>query len=253
MTVRTTRHGIPHVVAGDWASLGYGSGYATASSSICNLADTLLTARGQRSRYLGPDERYDDQVSLDASNLEVDAFVTDLHNRHVVEGLLASQAGPSARAKAMVEGYVAGINRWLRDNTITDPACAGQAWITPTATALDLWCGVYMANMLASSGVFLADIVEADAPNGLGRDRWFTGLTERRIWLNEGREFDLAGRQVTDKRVNTMIIGYAEIDGVEARVLPDDLEKLAAQLTRTVRFTEIKPVAAPANLSAALR
>jgi hypothetical protein len=88
-----------------------------------------------------------------------------------------------------------------------------------------------------------ADIVEADAPNGLGRTRWFSGLTERRLWLNEGREFALAGRAVTDHRVNTMVIGYAEIDGVEARVLADEAHNLPAQITRTVRYTEIKPVA----------
>ena len=77
-TVRITAHGIPHITASDWGSLGYGSGYATASSSICNLADTVLTARGQRSRFLGGEGRYRDGVSLDASNLQVDAFVTDL-------------------------------------------------------------------------------------------------------------------------------------------------------------------------------
>jgi hypothetical protein len=86
-----------------------------------------------------------------------------------------------------------------------------------------------------------SDIVEADDPKGLGRDRWFSGLTERRLWLNQGREFDLAGRDVTSHRVNTMIIGYAEIDGVEARVLPAG--PLPAQLSRTVRYTEVKPVA----------
>ncbi len=90
-------------------------------------------------------------------------------------------------------------------------------------------------------GWISADIVEADDPKGLGRTRWFTGLTERRLWLNEGREFNLPGRAVTSHRVNTMIIGYAEIDGVETRVLPDDAKKLAAQLTRTVRYTEVKP------------
>lgn len=161
-TVRITRHGIPHIVADDWASLGYGSGYATASSSICNLADTLLTGRGERSKYLGADARYDDQVTLDASNLEVDAFVTDLHNRRVVERLLASPAGPTTRARKLVRGYVAGINRWIRDHEITDPACADAEWITPTATTLDLWYGVYMANLLASSGVFVKEIVGAD-------------------------------------------------------------------------------------------
>ncbi len=86
-----------------------------------------------------------------------------------------------------------------------------------------------------------ADIVEADDPKGLGRTRWFSGLTERRLWLNEGREFDLAGRAVTDHRVNLMIIGYAEIDGVEARVLPDGDKP--AQFTRTVHYTEVLPAA----------
>ncbi|WP_183093263.1 penicillin acylase family protein [Nocardioides stalactiti] len=160
--IKITEHGIPHITADDWGSLGYGSGYATASSSICNLADTLLTARGERSKYLGPDARYDDKVQIRGTNLELDAFVTDLHNRQVVEDLLASPAGPSARVKQMVEGYVAGINRWLEDNEITDPACADAEWITPTATSTDLWYGVYLANLLASTGVFLSDIVNAD-------------------------------------------------------------------------------------------
>jgi hypothetical protein len=82
-----------------------------------------------------------------------------------------------------------------------------------------------------------ADIVEADDPAGLGRTRWFSGLTERRLWLNEGREFNLAGRANTQHRVNTMVSGYAEIDGVEARVLKSDTEP--AQLSRTVRYAEI--------------
>lgn len=162
--IRITAHGIPHITAADWGSLGYGSGYATASSSICNLADTVLTARGRRSRELGGDARYRDGVSLDATNLQVDAFVTDLHNRKVVETLLASPAGPTLRAREMVQGYTAGINRWLRDNEITDPACRDQAWIKPDATELDLWYGVYMANLIASSGNFLKEIVEADPP-----------------------------------------------------------------------------------------
>ena len=52
-TITRTEHGIPHIVAKDFGSLGFGSGYAAAGTSICTLADTLLTGRGQRSRYLG--------------------------------------------------------------------------------------------------------------------------------------------------------------------------------------------------------
>ncbi len=96
---------------------------------------------------------------------------------------------------------------------------------------------------LPGYGWIPSDIVEADDPKGLGRARWFSGLTERRLWLNQGREFDLPGRAVTSHRVNTMIIGYAEIDGVEARVLPEG--ELKPQLSRTVFYTEVKPDNAP--------
>ncbi len=164
-TIRITEHGIPHITADDFGSLGYGSGYAAASSSICTLADTLITARGQRSRWFGPAARYDDQVTLEASNLQVDAFVTDLHNRKVVEKLLASKAGPGKQARQMVRGYVAGINKWLRSNKVTDPACKGDKYLKPDATELDLWYGVYLANLLASGGVFLKAIVTASPPS----------------------------------------------------------------------------------------
>ncbi len=164
-TIRWTRHGIPHVVARDFGSLGFGSGYAAADSSICTLADTVLTARGQRSRWLGPSRRYDDQVTLNASNLQIDAFVTDLRNRRVVEKLLASKAGPKQQARVMVRGYVAGINRWLRTHRVTDPACRNAAYLKPDATAIDLWYGVYLANLLASAGVFVKEIVDAAPPS----------------------------------------------------------------------------------------
>lgn len=82
-----------------------------------------------------------------------------------------------------------------------------------------------------------ADVVEADAPDGLGRDRWLTGLTERRIHCNEGREFILTPAPSAPGRVNTMIIGYAEIDGTPARVLPEGDKQ--PQLWRTVKCTEL--------------
>ncbi|MGH3357132.1 MAG: penicillin acylase family protein [Nocardioidaceae bacterium] len=145
-TIRRTSHGIPHIVADDFASLGFGNGYATAETSPCVLADTLLTARGERSRWFGADARYSDQVTLDATNLQTDALFTDLRNRRVVEELLADPVrGPGEEARAMVRGYAAGFNEYLEDvggsDGIQDPACAGAEWVQP-ATGLDLWYGV---------------------------------------------------------------------------------------------------------------
>lgn len=169
-TITRTEHDIPHIVANDWGSLGFGSGYAAAETTICTLADTVLTARGQRSKYLGPTARYDDQVSMSGTNLQVDALMTDIHDRHVVEDLLADpKAGPGTQAREMVAGFAEGVNQYLRDiggaDHITDPRCKGAAYITPTATALDLWYGVYTANLLASTGHFLQEIVGATPPS----------------------------------------------------------------------------------------
>ena len=168
-TITRTAHGIPHVVADDWGSLGFGHGYATAETNLCNLADTLVTGRGERSRWFGPDERYEDQVTLSATNLETDALFTDIRNRHVVEDLLSDPVrGPGSQAKAMVRGYVAGVNQYLDDvggpGQVSDPTCRGAGYLAQEATAKDLWYGVYAANLLASTGVFVPQIVGAAPP-----------------------------------------------------------------------------------------
>jgi len=169
-TITRTSHGIPHIVADDYESLGFGHGFATAETSICTLADTLMTARGERSRWLGPKKRYSDQVTLFATNLQTDTLFTDISNRRVVQKLLADPVrGPGEQSKALVRGYAAGVNDYVRSvggsKGIEDPACRGANWIKPTATALDLWSGVYAANLLASTGVFVPQIVDAAPPS----------------------------------------------------------------------------------------
>lgn len=195
VTITRTKHGIPHVVAKDFGSLGFGSGYASAGTSICTLADTVLTGRGQRSRYLGATGKYDDQVSMTGTNLQVDTLVTDLHNREVVEKLLASKAGPGSEARAMVEGYAAGVNAWLRKiggaSKITDPSCKGAAYLKPDATALDIWYGVYLANLIASTGHFLPQITEATPPSASD-----PGIPE----LPVNAKFAAAPKQLPDKQ-----------------------------------------------------
>lgn len=168
-TVTRTKHGIPHVVADDWGSLGFGHGYATAETNLCNLADTLVTARGERSRWFGPEERYEDQVTLSATNLQSDTLFTDIRNRKVVEELLADpDRGPGKQARRMVKGYTAGVNAYIRAiggaDGVKDPACRGAGYIRPDATPLDLWYGVYAANLLASTGVFAHQIADAAPP-----------------------------------------------------------------------------------------
>lgn len=168
--VTRTGHGIPHITARDWGSLGFGSGYATAGTDACTLADTLLTARGERSLYLGPDGTYNDRVIPKATNLQVDALTLDLHQRKVVERLLKDPVrGPAPQARAMVRGYAAGVNDYLRSiggaDHLSDPACRGADWIKPDIRPIDMWYGIYLANIIASTGHFLPQIVGATPPS----------------------------------------------------------------------------------------
>lgn len=168
-TVTRTEHGIPHVVADDWQSLGYGHGYATAETSPCQLVDVLLTAQAERSRWLGPDAEYRNELETDVSNVQMDAFVTDLRNREVVEKLLDDPGrGPSKTTKRLVSGYVDGLKRYLKETdnlkTIDDESCRGAEYVQdPSET--DFWYALYLANLIASSGVFIDDIVDAEPPS----------------------------------------------------------------------------------------
>ena len=167
-TITRTQYGIPHIVAKDFVSLGFGTGFAVAEDTICTLADTLVTGRGERSRFFGPDARYSDQVTLFATNLQTDVLFTNLRDRKVVEALLDDPLrGPGDQVRALVEGYIQGINGYLADiggpDGIQDPACKGADWVRP-AEPLDLYYGIYAANLLASAGVFVPQIADAAPP-----------------------------------------------------------------------------------------
>ena len=167
-TITRTDFGIPHVVADDFTSLGFGQGYVAAEDIVCSLADTLVTGRGERSLFFGPDGRYDDQVTLNATNLQVDTLFRDLRERKVVEALLEDPLrGPGEEVRAIVRGYVAGLNHQLEvvggADGVTDPACRGADHVRP-AEELDLYYGIYAANLLASAGVFVPEIADASPP-----------------------------------------------------------------------------------------
>lgn len=71
--VRWTAHDIPHVKADDFAGLGFGAGYAYARLNRCLLMETVMTVRGERSRFIGPD-RPAGPGGRAGSNLESDMF-----------------------------------------------------------------------------------------------------------------------------------------------------------------------------------
>ena len=170
-TVRRTSHGIPHVLAQDYAGLGYGYGYAFAQDNLCELADIIVTVNAERSRYFGPEGTYPATLVGDIPNLKSDFFYQAINDAGTVEALVAQQPprGPSAEMRELVRGYVAGYNRYLKDTGVSalpDPRCRGGAWVRPL-TELDLYRRYYQLSLLASSGAFLTSIVDAQPPGPL--------------------------------------------------------------------------------------
>jgi acyl-homoserine-lactone acylase len=166
VTIRTTEFGIPHIEAKDYKSLGYGYGYSLAKETICTLADTYTTVRAQRSKFFGETNGYVFRGNgASVNNLNSDFFFQQIIDDKRIEKLLADKGptAPKPEVRQTVTGYVAGYNRWLAENTITDPNCKGAPWVTPI-TEIDAYRRFYQLALLASSGVAIEGIGGAQPP-----------------------------------------------------------------------------------------
>ena len=169
VTIRRTAHGIPHIEARDYASIGYGYGYAFAKDNLCVIADSYVTVSGERSRFFGPDKewRFESNTSLNR-NLESDFFFKRINDERVVEQLVAQQApqGPLPGVRQLVRGYTAGYNRYLRDtgvDRLPDPRCRGAAWVRPVRE-IDVYRRFYQLALVASGTAAIEGIAGAQPP-----------------------------------------------------------------------------------------
>ncbi|WNI26503.1 penicillin acylase family protein [Streptomyces sp. ITFR-16] len=163
--IRYTEYGIPHIVARDYADLGFGNGWAQAADQVCTLADGFVTLRGERSRYFGPDAAPDGSLSSATQNLSSDLYFRGVRDSRTVEKLLKvpAPAGPSRAVKELQRGWAAGYNAWLAQNRITDPACRGARWVRPV-TALDVAERAFALSVLGGQGRGIDGITAARPP-----------------------------------------------------------------------------------------
>ena len=122
-----TKYGVPHVTAKDFGGLGYGQAYAFAQDNLCLLADKIVTVNGERTRHFGPDAT-NVVAFTDIKNLESDLF---FRANIDIETLRANFAKGSADYRELVEGYVAGFNRYLADTPREkrQADCRDAAWV----------------------------------------------------------------------------------------------------------------------------
>jgi acyl-homoserine-lactone acylase len=157
-TIHRTEGGIPHIIAADWGSLGYGQGYATAQDHFCEQARNILKYRAQLSEHFGPEN----------GNLASDLFF----KLQSETGLYDHAIDPEF--DALFAGYAAGFNRFIRDHDvdeISDPQCTGADWI-PWMTAEDVRrIHLTPAFLPALSGLIVAATPPAaDEPGGGARN-----------------------------------------------------------------------------------
>lgn len=170
--IRYTEYGIPHIVAKDYADLGFGTGWAQAADQVCVLADGFVTVRGERSRHFGAAGAPDGSLSSATDNLASDLYFRGVRDAGTVERLLATPppAGPSRATEELMRGWAAGYNAWLARNRITDPACRGADWVRPV-TALDVARRGFAVSVLGGQGRGVDGITAAAPPGSPGAVR----------------------------------------------------------------------------------
>lgn len=164
--IRRNEAGIPHIVAQDWGSLGYGYGYAQASDDLCTMAQAFVTYRGERARYFGANGALQGRSTLgQPSNLDSDFFFRLVDTDDVVARYRAAQP-PALRE--LVHGFAAGYNRYAGEiRAGHDPAahlaCRAAPWLTPITEA-DVYRRLYAANLAGGFARFVTEIAEAHPP-----------------------------------------------------------------------------------------
>jgi acyl-homoserine-lactone acylase len=152
--IRRTTHGVAHVRAGSWGSLGFGQGYAAAVDHGPTIIDQVVKVRGERASVFG--------AGPSDGHLASDVAYRILGLRDQAPAVRAAQPPHVA---AMVDGYAAGLNRWLA-------VAAGDglpAWCPPAAAVgvidpLDLYATTADLAMAGGSRNLVAYMATARPP-----------------------------------------------------------------------------------------
>ena len=158
--IRRTEHGIPHIEAEDWGSLGYGYGYAYAQDNFCTAMRGIAAATSRSAEFLG-----------DAEGDPVTDFVLRFlfGDRDAFKANFMPDADTPAHR--LVEGFAVGMNRHLRETGVAnlpqgESGCRDADWVFEI-DATDLWMLLARIPLKGSSdeGIVRRAIFNAAGPN----------------------------------------------------------------------------------------
>jgi len=161
-SITRTTHGIPHIAADSWEGVGYGIAYAYAEDNLCMLAEEFATVAGTRSQHFGP------EGSATLGFEQVDNVSSDVFFQGMLDlpRLREGVTTMSPRVRGLMDGYVAGYNRFLRDagDKGVPEECRGKPWVRPITR--DDMLRLTEKTMLLASSLALAPAIANAAPPG---------------------------------------------------------------------------------------
>jgi acyl-homoserine-lactone acylase len=154
--VRTTAYGIPHVLADDLGSAGYGMGWALARDHLCTFSDQIVKVRSERSRYYG--------AGVDGINVDLDFGWLGLRVFEQAESSFLSL--PLDQQQVLV-AFAAGYSRYLEETPAEqlDPRCRDAEWLVPI-THIDLFAYYLHLGQLGSGYNLVREVGTATPPSG---------------------------------------------------------------------------------------
>ncbi len=181
-TIRRTTGGVPHILAHDWTSLGFGYGFAFAQDNLCTMANDYVTVAAQRSRYFGPGGVYvQGGNGASSTNLDSDLFFRQIIDSGVIRRLTRDI---DSRLSQMLSGYVRGYNNYLASvggaSGVPDPTCRGKAWVKPI-TVQDAELRLYQLMLLSGEGTVIDAIAQSAPPKAGARPAAPLVLTNPRL------------------------------------------------------------------------
>jgi acyl-homoserine-lactone acylase len=153
-TIRRTGDGVPHILAGDVASVSFGQGWASAEDHACSLADQILKVQGRRAEALG--------AGTDDANVK-----SDLAWRSIGIDAIAREDYPNAsdtvreQFDAFAAGWSAAVESMGVDNL--NGWCAGADWVTPLE-GIDIYAYARSIALTAGSAQLARYIPTAQPP-----------------------------------------------------------------------------------------
>ena len=151
--VRRTTHGVAHVRAGSWGSLGFGQGYAAAVDHGPTIIDGVVKVRGRRAATFGP--------GPDGAHVDSDVAYSVLGLR---AGAPAVMAGQPPEVLDLVTGYAAGVSHWLAGAAAGLPDWCPSAADVGTVEAADVFASAADLALAGGARNLIAYVASARPP-----------------------------------------------------------------------------------------